>query len=242
MHAQVTYAYHKTGTMGADDWYKNAFKPFLDGGLHSGEVGGPETGAAFKSVFNVTVMRGREAENETVAVAFVHPKASTDAIAKFFDDKNPVWQTGRDEGWLLGPITNFKTSPFLVRGPDPKTGYPPTWKKGSGVLVATTGLKIDKDDWIPGFTSPDSDKLHDGAGIYTSVASTVNKGSEYNSPFKAVQVAHVFKNIKQANAFNAYIEAKQPPFDAVAEITDNLQAQTYEVISDTEFPEYFPQA
>ena len=39
MHAQVTYVYHKTGTMGADDWYKNAFKPFLDGGLHSGEVG-----------------------------------------------------------------------------------------------------------------------------------------------------------------------------------------------------------
>ena len=79
MHAQVTYVYHKTGTMGADDWYKNAFKPFLDGGLHSGEVGGPVTGAAFKTVFNVVVLRGREAENETVAVLFVHPKASTDA-------------------------------------------------------------------------------------------------------------------------------------------------------------------
>ena len=86
MHAQVTYVYHKTGTMGADDWYKNAFKPFLDGGLHSGEVGGPVTGAAFKTVFDVVVLRGREAENETVAVFFVHPKASTDAIAKFFDE------------------------------------------------------------------------------------------------------------------------------------------------------------
>ena len=95
--AQVTYVFHKTGTTGADDWYKNAFKPFLDGGLHSGEVGGPETGAAFKTVFNVVVLRGREAENETVAVAFVHPQASSDAIAKFFDDKNPFWQTGRDE-------------------------------------------------------------------------------------------------------------------------------------------------
>ena len=83
--------FHKTGTIGADDWYKNAFKPFLDGGLHSGEVGGPDVGAAFKTVFNATVMRGREAENETVAVAFVHPKASTDLIAKFFDDKNPFW-------------------------------------------------------------------------------------------------------------------------------------------------------
>jgi len=239
---QVTYVFHKTGTMGADDWYKNAFKPFLDGGLHSGEVGGPETGAAFKTVFNVTVMRGREAENETVAVAFVHPKASTDAIAKFFDDKNPFWQTGRDEGWLLGPLTNFKTTPFLARGADPKTGYPPQWKKGSGVLVASFGLKIDKNEWIPAFTSPDSDKLHDAAGIYTSVASTVNKGSEYDSAFKAVQVFHTFKNFKQAVAFDAMIQAKQPPFDAVAEITDNFQGQTYEVISDTFFPEYFPQA
>eukprot|EP00228_Micromonas_bravo_P006475 CAMPEP_0203019402 /NCGR_PEP_ID=MMETSP1401-20130829/25680_1 /ASSEMBLY_ACC=CAM_ASM_000894 /TAXON_ID=38833 /ORGANISM="Micromonas pusilla, Strain CCAC1681" /LENGTH=331 /DNA_ID=CAMNT_0049761159 /DNA_START=403 /DNA_END=1398 /DNA_ORIENTATION=- len=238
----VTYVFHKTGTMGADDWYKNAFKPFLDGGLHSGEVGGPETGAAFKTVFNVVVMRGRETENETVAVAFVHPKASTDLIAKFFDDKNPFWQTGRDEGWLLGPLTNFKTTPFLARGADPKTGYPPQWKKGSGVLVASFGLKIDKNEWIPAFTSPDSDKLHDAAGIYTSVASTVNKGSEYDSAFKAVQVFHTFKNFKQAVAFDAMIQAKQPPFDAVAEITDNFQGQTYEVISDTNFPEYFPQA
>ena len=240
--AQVTYVFHKTGTMGADDWYKNAFKPFLDGGLHSGEVGSPETGAAFKTVFNATVLRGREAENETVAVAFVHPQASSDAIAKFFDDKNPFWQQGREEGWLLGPITNFKTTPFLVRGPDPKTGYPPQWKKGNGVLVGTFGLKIDKSDWIPAFTSPDSDKLHDGAGIYTSVASAVNKGSEYDSKFKAVQVFHTFKTYKQADAFGAAIEAKQPPFDAVAEITDNFQTQTFEVISDTFFPEYLPQA
>ena len=57
-----------------------------------------------------------------------------------------------------------------------------------------------------------------------------------------MQIAHVFKNIKQADAFNAYIEAKQPPFDAVAEITDNFQTQTFEVISDTFFPEYLPQA
>merc|ERR1712216_673943 len=137
----VTYVFHKTGTMGADDWYKNAFKPFLDGGLHSGEVGGPETGAAFKTVFNVSVLPGREAENETVAVAFVHPQASSDAIAKFFDDKNPFWQQGREEGWLLGPITNFKTTPFLVRGPDPKTGYPrsppPTRISCTTVLAST---------------------------------------------------------------------------------------------------------
>ena len=103
-------------------------------------------------------------------------------------------------------------------------------------------MKIDKNEWIPALTSTDSDELHDGAGIYTSVASTVNKGSEYDSAFKAVQVCHTFKNFKQAVAFDAMIQAKQPPFDAVAEITDNFQGQTYEVISDTFFPEYLPQA
>ena len=53
---------------------------------------------------------------------------------------------------------------------------------------------------------------------------------------------HTFKTYKQADAFGAAIEAKQPPFDAVAEITDNFQTQTFEVISDTFFPEYLPQA
>ena len=128
--------FHKTGTIGADEWYKTVFKPFLDGGLHSGEVGGPETGAAFKTVFNVVVMRGREAENETVAVIMVSPSESGDAIAKFFDDKNPFWQAGRDDGWLVGPITSYKTAPFLVRGPDPKTGFPPDFKKGQGAQLA----------------------------------------------------------------------------------------------------------
>lgn len=242
---QATVVFHKTGTIGADEWYKTVFKPFLDGGLHSGEVGGPETGAAFKTVFNVVVMRGREAENETVAVIMVSPSESGDAIAKFFDDKNPFWQAGRDDGWLVGPITSYKTAPFLVRGPDPKTGFPPDFKKGQGAQLAVFGSKIDiKSEWVPAFTGPDTDVLHDGAGIFCSVAGTLDiKASDYDSKFKSVAVVHGFKNFKQADAWNTkFVAAKEPPFDQIANILDNLQAQSFEVISDTTFPEYLPKA
>ena len=243
---QATIAFHKTGTVGADEWYKTAFAPFLNGALHSGEAGGHETGAAFKTVFNVVVMRGREAENETVAVIMVSPSESAAKIVKFFDDKNPFWQTGRDAGWLLGPITCYKTTPFLCRGPDPKTGFPPGFKKGNGAQLAVFGSKIAvQKDWVPAFTSADSDKLHDASGIFTSVAGSLETGkaSEFKSRFKSVAVVHGFGTYKQAQTFNAkFVAASEPPFDGISQILDNFQGRAFEVISDTTFPEYLPKA
>lgn len=221
------------------------FKPFLDGGLHSGEVGGPETGAAFKSVFNVTVMRGREAENETVCVVMVSPTETADTIVEFFDGTNLFWQIGRDDVWLVGPITSYKTTPFLVRSPDPKTGFPPEFKKGQGAQVAVFGSKSDiKSERVPAFTGPDTDVLHDGAGIFCSIAGNVGiKQSAFDSKFKSVDVFHGFRNFKQADAWNTnFVAAQEPPYDRIANILDSLEAHSFEIVSDTFFPEYMPKA
>lgn len=239
---------HATGTAGFDAWYKDAFLPFQKDALHSGEGGGPEFGPSFAKVFDVMVYRGRDGESERCAVAFVHPPDVTETLGKFFVDEgkgaNPFWQIGRDAGWLSGPVTTWQSSTFLFRGVDPKTGFPPDLKKGQGVMIAAAGVKLDiQREWVPSFTSPETDALHDGAGVFTSAAGNlVRKYSDYPAgKYKAVCVWHAFKNVNQAKAFDAkFRAANEPPFDDIAQITENFQSFPFEVVADTFYPEYLP--
>ena len=107
----------------------------------------------------------------------------------------------------------------FFRGANPKTGYPDDWKKGSGVGLYTFGLKMPYEEWVPLFTSPESDQLHDGAGIYSAIVGPEVTGSEFTSKYRAVTVAHCHKNLKQARAFNdRLIAADSPPFDQIKDI------------------------
>ena len=127
----------------------------------------------------------------------------------------------------------------FFRGANPKTGYPDDWKKGSGVGLYTFGLKMPYEEWVPLFTSPESDQLHDGAGIYSAIVGPEVKGSEFTSKYRAITVAHCHKNLKQARAFNdRLITADSPPFDQIKDILDNTQSVVLEVVSDTFYPEY----
>lgn len=229
---------HRTGDVGVDEWYNTVFKPFQDGGLHSGEVGGPDSGPAFAKVFDVVVMRGREPVNETVSVAMIHPKESSEGLARFFDDSNPFWEEGREAGWLEGPITHYKASPFLVRNPDPKTGLPRDLKKGEGIMLAAFGSKISKNDWVQSFTSSDSDVLHDAHGVVSSTASNLNRGSDFDSRYKSLVATHHFKKFNQAKAFHdKFTSGAEPPFDQIHEILDNFESVPLEVIKETYYPE-----
>ena len=138
----------------------------------------------------------------------------------------------------------MQSAPFLFRGADPKTGFPPDAKKGQGLGVYAFGSKLDvRKDWIPAFTSPDSDKLHDANGVIVSAAGDITKGSDFASKYKGVQVYHFHKNFKQAKAFAAAFEAADaPPFDQISEILDNPKSFVFEVVKEDNFPEYLPQA
>ena len=245
--------YHGLGSYTYEKWYKEVFSPF-EAGLHSGEVGGPEVGPAFAKVINTTILRGRNPEaegGETVAVFMIVPnengdpaaKGAREAIQKFFVDTgpgaNPFWQEGRDAGWVGTDLTQLTYNLNFFRGANPKTGYPDDWKKGSGVGLYTVGLKIPYEEWVPQFTSPESDQLHDAAGIYSDVVGPQVKGSEFTSKYRGITVAHVHKNLKQAQAFaDKFNAADSPPFDQIKDLVDNPQVVVLEVVKDTLFPEY----
>ena len=230
--------YHGLGSYTYEKWYKEVFSPF-EAGLHSGEVGGPEVGPAFAKVINTTILRGRNPEaegGETVAVFMIVPnengdpaaKGAREAIQKFFVDTgpgaNPFWQEGRDAGWVGTDLTQLTYNLNFFRGANPKTGYPDDWKKGSGVGLYTVGLKIPYEEWVPQFTSPESDQLHDAAGIYSDIVGPQVKGSEFTSKYRGITVAHVHKNLKQAQAFaDKFNAADSPPFDQIKDLdTDKL--------------------
>ena len=255
--SQVVTVFHGLGSYTYEKWYKEVFSPF-EAALHSGEAGGPEVGPAFAKVANLTVLRGRNPDapgGETVAVqmfvlnenADPAAKGALTAIQKFFVDTgpgaNPFWQEGRDAGWVGTDLTQWSASTGFLRGANPKTGYPDDWKKGTGVGVYDFGLKIPYEEWVPQFTSPESDQLHDAAGVFFSAVGPDEKGTEHQSKYRSVQVIHAHKNLKQAQAFlDRVIKADAPPFDQIKDILDNPEAIALEVVSDTFFPEYFPES
>ena len=168
----------------------------------------------------------------------IRPKESSEGLARFFDDSNPFWEEGREAGWLEGPITHYKASPFLVRNPDPKTGLPRDLKKGEGIMLAAFGSKISKNDWVQSFTSSDSDVLHDAHGVVSSTASNLNRGSEFDSRYKSLVATHHFKKFNQAKAFHdKFTSGAEPPFDQIHEILDNFESVPLEVIKETYYPE-----
>ena len=154
-------------------------------------------------------------------------KGAREAIQKFFVDTgpgaNPFWAEGRDAGWVGTDLTQWTYNLNFFRGANPKTGYPDDWKKGSGVGLYTFGLKMPYEEWVPLFTSPESDQLHDGAGIYSDIVGPQVKGSEFTSKYRAITVAHAHKNLKQARGFaDKFNAADSPPFDQIKDILDNL--------------------
>ena len=70
----------------------------------------------------------------------------------------------------------------------------------------------------------------------------MRKYSDYPAgKYKAVCVWHAFKNVNQAKAFDAkFRAANEPPFDDIAQITENFQSFPFEVVADTFYPEYLP--
>ena len=251
--SQVVTVFHGLGSYTYEKWYKEVFSPF-EAALHSGEAGGPEVGPAFAKVANLTVLRGRNPDapgGETVAVqmfilnenADPAAKGALTVIQKFFVDTgpgaNPFWQEGRDAGWVGTDLTQWSASTGFLRGANPKTGYPDDWKKGTGVGVYDFGLKIPYEEWVPQFTSPESDQLHDAAGIYSDIVGPQVKGSEFTFKYRGITVAHVHKNLKQAQAFaDKFNAADSPPFDQIKDLVDNPQVVVLEVVKDTFFPEY----
>ena len=232
--AACVTAFHETPDK--KQWYNEVFTPARDR-IAAGEFG-PALGATFEYL---TLF---EEGGDGVMVVSVCPAASAKALTDFYSAKNPLWKEGRKEGWLTGDFGYFANDVQGFRGPSP----PPNMKgKGVGVYVFECALPFG--EWLPQFTSADSDKLHAAAGITNSAVGIASAASGVPSPAKGKgftgAVWHFHKTGKQAKAFcDKFSAHDEEPFKSIVGpvLKEGFFAKPYTVYADKEYPDKIPTA
>ncbi|XRB02492.1 hypothetical protein NFJ02_14g18460 [Pycnococcus provasolii] len=132
-----------------------------------------------------------------LCVVTVFPTSELDKLSAFFDQKaNPLWQSGRDAGWLTGTFNNTFYTPALYRGARP--GPPPPGlssrafpAKSRGILIASASASTAS---VESLTSTPSDEFHKRTSVINTIA-----GPVVSSKDKSYEILHVTKSATDAN-------------------------------------------
>ncbi len=215
-------------------WEKNLRDNFMvDGALPL-----PPDMEIIRCIFGKTKPTAGEPAKEGVMCTLVFKDSGLKAVQAFYDQgpkRQPVWDEGRDKGWLIEPFHANYYQPRLFRGAEP--GPPKPLKKGMGMIYGGHGIPGKFGAWAEGFTSPGVDDFHDSLNIVASVAGpSLGKISTDVTSRKGIGAWHATKTYKDALKFLDAFQPLASDLKKSGDIIEPIRVQAAEVTLDFLYP------